>query len=180
MIAVFTFQLNDLITGLDMPGGREWHGPCNAQIGLLNTLQTELNVTNIADCHLITSHIVENFDKQPAALELQQELLAAQGNGTSDAMIIRYWSKDPSMLRSKEFLAVNIGLRPQKYEQFCTFVKRHFDGQDLIGRIICDLVGFASPSQSAAQITTMDEFLKGRPYFTLGDYSFVFSAKPRA
>jgi hypothetical protein len=61
-------------------------------------------------------------------------------------------------------------LRPQKYEQFCTFVKRHFGVQDLIGRIICDLVGLASPSHSAAQITTMDEFLKGRPYFTLGDY----------
>jgi hypothetical protein len=177
MIAVFAFQLNDLITGLDMLGGREWHGPCKAQIGLVNTLQTELTVTNIADCDLIAPHIVENFDKQPAAFELQQELLAAQGNGTSDAMIIRYWSKDPSMIGSKEFLCVTIGLRPQKYEQFCTFVKRQFGGQDLIGRIICHLIGFASPSQSAARITTMDEFLKGRPYITFGDYSFVFSAK---
>ena len=89
----------------------------------------------------------------------------------ADATIVRKYEE-------RETIGVTIGLRPQKYELFRTFVTLHFGRQDLIGRIIIPFVGFAASSGSGLIIPTYDEFLEGRPYLILDDSSIVFSAKP--
>jgi hypothetical protein len=78
----------------------------------------------------------------------------------------------------QETLGVTVGLRPQRYELFRTFVTLHFGRPDLIGRIISDFVGFATSTANALIIPTYNEFLERRPYLILGDSSIVFSAKP--
>jgi len=103
---------------------------------------------------------------------LEEELSAAQTNGTADATIV-------SKYKEEETLGVTIGLRPQKYELFRTFVTLHFGRPDLIGRISSSFVGFAASSGSGLIIPNYDEFLEGRPYLILDDSSIVFSAKPQ-
>jgi hypothetical protein len=179
MIAIFTFNLVDLIAGLTNANQWEWHGRCRAEIeneSALNRLNTELTVQNISECHVHDRHILANFDKQPAALELQQVLSAAKADGTADAMIIDYHS--PSKEFHKELLGITIGLRSQKYELFRTFVTLHFGKPDLIGRIICRFYGFVEPSRPGLKFPTKSEFLKGRPYLVIDNSSFVFSSKP--
>jgi hypothetical protein len=153
----------------------EWHGPCKADIqgAFLDHLKADLSVENISECDLVTPHILANFEKQPAALELQQELSAAQADGTTDAMIL------VTRPEYKEFLGVNIGLRAQKYEVLRTFLTLHFGRTDLIGRISYSFSGFAAePSKGGLRIPSESEFLNGRPYFVLDDSSLVFSANP--
>jgi hypothetical protein len=167
MNAVFTFKLSDLSARLTPSNQWEWHGPCKAE--LMSHYNADLFVVPISECDLVTPHIVSNFDKQPAAQQLQAELSAAQTNGTTDATIL---------VKYKEALGVNIGLRPQRYELFRSFVTLHFGRPDLIGRIISSFVGFASSSEGGQIIPNYNEFLEGRPYLILGGSSFVFSAKP--
>ena len=87
MNAVFTFKLSDLIAGLTRSNQWEWHGPCEAE--LMDRWNADLTVEPISECDLVTPHILSNFEKQPAAQQLQEELSAAQTNGTADATIVR-------------------------------------------------------------------------------------------
>ena len=130
MNAVFTFNLGDLIAGLTRSNQWEWHGPCKAEF--MGDYNADLTVEPISECNLVTPHILSNFDKHPVAQQLQEELLAAQTNGTADATIVREY---------KEVFGVTIGLRPQKYELFRTFVTLHFGRPELIGRIISRFMG---------------------------------------
>ena len=173
MNAVFTFKLSDLTAGLTPSNQWEWHGPCEAE--LTDRWNADLTVEPISECDLVTPHILSNFDKQPAAQQLLEELSAAQTNGTTDATIVHKYDKH------KETLGVTIGLRPQRYELFRTFVTLHFGRPDLIGRIIIGgFVGFASASSGGGLIIpNYNEFLEGRPYLILDDSSIAFSAKPR-
>lgn len=185
MMAVFTFNLSDLKasigrTSIGKTNQWEWYGHCKAEIGRsFSQLNSELSVKNISECDLVGQHLIANFSEQPAALELQQELSTAKKDGTIDAMIITYWPEDKTRSPvTKEFLGITIGLRPQMYELFRTFITLHFGSPNLIGRIICSCVGFAGSSQSALRIPSYSEFLKGRPYFALDDISVTFSANP--
>jgi hypothetical protein len=183
MIAVFTFSLGDLIAGLTDANQWQWVGRCKAEIGgesSLNRLNAELTVQDISECHkrLLDLYVLAKFENQPAALELRQELSTAQTDGTADAVIINY--NAPIKEFPEEFLGITIGLRPQKYELFRTFVTLHFGRPDLIGRITCAFFGFVEPSRPGLRIPTKNEFLKGRPYLVVQDCSFVFSAKPLA
>ena len=171
MIAVFTFNLSDLKASIGKTSiGKTdqwiWHGRCRAETGgSFSQLNSELSVTNISECDLV-EQIIANFSKQPAALELEEELSTAKKDGTIDAMIITHYPEDKT--RSpfpKEFLGITIGLRPRKYELFRTFVTLHFGRPNLIGRISFSFVGFPNSSQSGLRIPSYSEFLKGRPYF---------------
>jgi hypothetical protein len=181
LIAVFTFSLGDLIAGLTDDNQWEWVGRCKPEIegeSSLNRLNAELTVQPISESHkhLLNLYGLAKFANQPAALELRQELSTAQTDGTADALIIAYFA--PAPREPGELLGIIIGLRPQKYELFRTFVTLHFGRPDLIGRITCGFFGFVEPSRPGLRIPTKDEFLKGRPYFAVEDISFVFSAKP--
>jgi hypothetical protein len=88
MIAAFTFNLSDLVARLEETSQWKWHGRCKAEIEgeiSLNRLNAELTVRNISGCHeeLFDSHVAANFEKQAAALELQQELSTAETDDTS-------------------------------------------------------------------------------------------------
>ena len=176
MNAVFTFKLSDLIAGLTRSNQWEWHAPCKAEIPTddpaSTNWNTNLSVVPISECgdHLRNLHVLSKFDKQSVAQQLEEELLAAQTNGTTDATIVHKYEE--------ETLGVTVGLRPQRYELFRTFVTLHFGRPDLIGRIVSDFVGFATSTANALIIPTYDEFLERRPYLILGDSSIVFSAKP--
>jgi hypothetical protein len=177
---VFTFKFSDLIAGLTGANQWQWYGRCNAEIegeGSLNRLNAELTVQNISESYkrLLDGYVLANFEKQPAALELKQELSTAQTDGTADAMIISYHA--PIRELPEELLGITIGLRSQKFELFRTFVTLHFGKPDLIGRITCGFFGFVEPSRPGLRIPTKNEFLKGRPYLVVEDVSFVFSAK---
>jgi hypothetical protein len=155
MSIVVTFNVGDLSAGLTRSNQWEWHAPCKAEF--MSHYNADLTVEPISESDLVTSHIASNFDKQPAAQQLQEELLAAQTNGAADATIVS---------RYEDGLGVIIGLRPQKYELFRTFVTLHFGRPDLIGRIITpSFVGFAAPSGSGLIIPTYNEFLEGRAVF---------------
>jgi hypothetical protein len=177
MNAVFTFKLSDLITGLTRSNQWEWHAPCKAEIPTgdpaSTNWNTNLSVVPISECgdHLRDLHVLSKFDKQSVAQQLEEELSAAQTNGTVDATIVRKYEKEAT-------LGVTIGLRPQRYELFRTFVTLHFGRPDLIGRINTSFVGFAASVGSGLIIPTYNEFLEGRPYLILDDSSIVFSAKP--
>jgi hypothetical protein len=175
-VAVFTFKLSDLTAGLTRSNQWEWHGPCKADVPTDDPTSTnwsaDLSVEPISECnhHLRNLHVLSKFNKQQVAQHLEEELSVAQTNGTADATILRKW---------EETLGVTIGLRPQRYEHFRTFVTLHFGRPDLIGRIITpSFVGFAASSEGGLRIPNYDEFLKGRPYLILDDSSIVFSAKP--
>ena len=131
------------------------------------------SVVPISECgdHLRNLHVLSKFNKQPVAQQLEEELLAVQTNGTTDATIVRKYEEETP--------GVIIGLRPQRYELFRTFVTLHFGRPDLIGRISISFVGFAASSGSGLIIPNYDEFLEGRPYLILDDSSIVFSAKPQ-
>jgi hypothetical protein len=178
MIAVFTFKVSDLVTGLTKSNEWRWHGSCKAEIEggrSLNRLSAELSVTNISESsdNLKNHHVNAKFDNQSIALELEKELSAAQADGTADALILSYW---PENKTGMEFIGVHIGLRAQKYELFRTFLTLHFGRADLIGRITCSFYEFAPEPE--LRIPSQSEFLNGRPYFVLDDISFVFSANP--
>jgi hypothetical protein len=175
MNAFFTFKVSDLSARLTRSNQWEWHGRCKAEAGLLNHPKADLSVEPISETDLITSHIVSNFDiKQPAALELQQRLSAAQTDGSADAVILQHWAEH------KGALGVIIGLRPPRYELFRTFVMLHFGRQDLIGRISFPFHGFAASPEGGLILPNEREFLAGRPYLVVDDGSIVFSANPHA
>jgi hypothetical protein len=194
MIAVFTFKLSDLIVGTEKAGDQwqwQWYGQCKAEtegeplsFGAgplsipLNRLDNQLTVRNISGLRgiLRTYHVVANFREQAVELELEQELSTAESDGTADAMIMSYHAATKEY--GQQFLGITIGLRSQKYELFRTFITLHFGRPDLIGRITSSFDGFAYSSQPGLRIPTESQFLKGRPYLVLGDFSLVFSAKP--
>jgi hypothetical protein len=173
MIAV-TFKLSDLIAGLTRSNQWEWNGPCKAEMPeIRRDWNADLSVVPISKCydHLRDLHVLSKLNKQPVAQQLEEELSAAQTNGTADATIV--WNYKEATL------GVTIGLRPQRYELFRTFVTLHFGRSDLNGRITTpSFVGFAASVGSGLIIPTYDEFLEGRPYLILDDCSIVFSAKP--
>ena len=171
MNAVFTFKLSDLIAGLTRSNQWEWNCSCEAE--LISHYNANLTVEPISECDLVSSHIVSNFDKEPVAQQLEEELSAAKTDGTADATILGYWAE-----YKEAPLGVSIGLRPQKYELFRTFVTLHFGRPDLFCRIISRFVGFAASSEGGLIIPNRDEFLKGRPYLILDDSSIAFSAGP--
>ena len=185
MSIIVTFNVSDLSAGLTPSNQWEWHGPCEAEIILSDRApikeirenkkhwKADLTVEPISECgdHLRDLHVLSNLHKQSVAQQLEEELSAAQTNGTADATIV-------SKYKEEETLGVTIGLRPQRYELFRTFVTLHFGRPDLIGRISCSFVGFAASSGSGLIIPTYNEFLEGRPYLILDDSSIAFSAKP--
>jgi len=180
MSLVVTFNVKDLSTqigGGPTPSNQwEWQGPSKAEIptgGIADRhWNADLTVEPISECdrQLRDLHVLMKINKQLAAQELE-ELSAAQTNGTADATIV--WKYKEATL------GITIGLRPQRYELFRTFVTLHFGRPDLIGRITTPgFVGFASSSGSGLIIPNYDEFLEGRPYLILDDSSIVFSTKP--
>lgn len=171
MNAVFTFKLSDLIAGLTPSNQWEWHGSCEAEF--TDRWNANLTIKPISVCgdHLRNLHVLSKLNKLPVAQQLEEELLAAQTNGTTDATIVHKYEE--------ETLGVTVGLRPQRYELFRTFVTLHFGRSDLVGRITTpSFVGFAASVGSGLIIPTYNEFLEGRPYLILDDCSIVFSAKP--
>ncbi len=175
MSIVVTFKVSDLIAGLTRSNQWKWHGPCEVEMPTDDPRSTnwnvDLSVEPISECgdHLRDLHVLSKFNKQSAAQQLEEELSAAQTNGTADATIV--WKRE-------ETLGITIGLRPQRYEHFRTFVTLHFGRPDLTGRIITpNFVGFAVSIGSGLIIPTYDEFLEGRPYLILDDSSITFSAK---
>jgi len=172
MNAFFTFKLGDLFTGLTRSNQWEWNGPCKAEVGQLDHPNADLSIEPISETDLTGPHVVAKFDQQAAALELQRELSTAQTDGTADAMILQHW------VEHKGALGVTIGLRPQRYELFRTFVMLHFGRQDLIGRISCRFSGFAASQEGGLRLPNEKEFFAGRPYLVVDDISFVFFAKP--
>jgi hypothetical protein len=171
MNAVFTFKLSDLIAGLTPSNQWEWHGSCEAEFR--DRWNANLTIKPISVCgdHLRNLHVLSKLNKLPVAQQLEEELLAAQTNGTTDATIVHKYEE--------ETLGVTVGLRPQRYELFRTFVTLHFGRSDLVGRITTpSFVGFAASVGSGLIIPTYNEFLEGRPYLILDDCSIVFSAKP--
>jgi hypothetical protein len=159
-----TFQFNHLSTTLSRSNKWQWFGHCTAEVDL-DPSRTELTIQHIADFDLITTLVARDFDHQPVTLEWREELSAAQADGTADAMEISHWP---------DFIGITVGLRSQKYEHFCTFLTHHFARSDLVGRINCSFYGFVEPSRPGLRIPTKEEFVKGKPYFVLGDHSFVF------
>jgi hypothetical protein len=176
MIIVVTFTVGDLSAGLTPSNQWKWHGPCKAEMPTDDPASTnwnaDLSVVPISECgdHLRSLHVLSKFNKQPVAQQLEEELSAAQTNGTADAMIVRKYKE--------AILGVTIGLRPQRYELFRTFVTLHFGRPDLMCRIITSFVGFAASSEGGLTIPNYNEFLEGRPYLILDDCSIAFSAKP--
>jgi hypothetical protein len=170
MNAVFTFKLSDLIAGLAPSNQWEWNGPCEAEFR--DRWNGDLTIKHISECdhHLRDLHVLSKLNKQPVAQQLEEELSAAQANGTADATIVHKYEE--------ETLGVTVGLRPQRYELFRTFVTLHFGRPDLIGRFNTSFVGFAASVGSELIIPTYDEFLEGRPYLILDDCSIAFSAEP--
>ena len=169
MSARFTFKISDLIAGLTRSHQWEWYGPCKADI-LIEHTGAELRVVPISECNLSTPHLISKFESQPAAAELEKELSAAQTNGNGDAMILT------SLPEYRGDLAVTIGLRPQKYELFRTFVMLHFGRPDLSCRMSCIFAGFAASPSGGLVIPNEADFRKGRPYFVVDDISIRFSA----
>jgi hypothetical protein len=92
------------------------------------------------------SPIVPTYPKRPVNV-------AAQTDGTADAMILRHWAEYNGAL------GVTIGLRPQRYELFRTFVMLH-----LIGRISFPFHGFAASPEDGLILPNEREFFGGRPY----------------
>jgi hypothetical protein len=178
MSLVVTFNVSDLSARLTPSNQWEWNGPCKAEIPTDRLADrhwnADLTVEPISESgdHLRDLHVLMKINKQLAAQELE-ELSAAQTHGMADATIV--WKCE------EKTLGVTIGLRPQRYELFRTFVTLHFGRPDLIGRITTlGFVGFAATIGSGLIIPTYDEFLEGRPYLILGDSSIWFSAKPLA
>jgi len=166
MIATFTFQLSELSASLLRSNKWQWLGSCGAKVAdLLIPSRAELLIQHIADFDLTDT---QGFDQQPETLEWRRELSVAQEQGTVDAM---------RMSHSPDRLGITIGLCPQKHDQFGTFLMHHFARPDLIGSISCRFYGFAGSSQPESRLPTEEEFVKGKPYFVLGDHSLVFLRK---
>jgi hypothetical protein len=170
MNAVFTFKLSDLIAGLTRSNQWEWHGPCKAEIPTDDDKHRKADLFVGPISELVLRYVLER-----GLDEGHKELSAAEADGTTDGTLVRFYGKE---ILGKETLGVSIGLRPQKYELFRTFVTLHFGRPDLIGRIITRFVGFAASSEGGQIIPNYNEFLEGRPYLILDDSSVVFSAKP--
>jgi hypothetical protein len=163
MNAFFTFQFSALSAGLSESNKWKWWGHCKAEVPLVEASRPQLTVQHIADFDLVSLLIVRHFDQQPATLEWRHELSDAQEKGTADAMEISHWP---------DLLGITIGLRSQTYEHFCAFLTQHFGRSELAGRIACSFYGFAE--QPGLRLPNEEEFLKGKPYFTLGDHSLSF------
>jgi hypothetical protein len=134
MSLVVTFNVRDLSTQLGggpTPSNQwEWQGPSKAEIptgGIADRhWNADLTVEPISECdrQLRDLHGLMKINKQLAARELE-ELSAAQTNGTADATIV--WKYKEATL------GITIGLRPQRYELFRTFVTLHFHYPGLRG-----------------------------------------------
>jgi hypothetical protein len=167
MSIVVTFNVSDLSTGLTPSSQWEWHGCCDAEIPtdhmteISNHWNAEVSVEPISECvrHYILGWGLDERDK---------ELSAAEADGTTDCTLV-------VKARGKETLDVNIGLRPQRYELFRTFVTLHFGRSDLICRIMSSLMIF--PTERGRIFPTYNEFLEGRPLLVLGDSSIEFSVE---
>ena len=172
-MTAFTFNVSDLTTGITASNQWEWHGPCTAEIPadpeqipaeIEKRWNADLSVGPISEC--VRFYLIGHGDD-----DWHKRLSAAEVDGTHDATMVQ-------IAPGKETLYVTIGLRPQRYELFRTFVTLHFGRPDLIGRIITSFVGFAASSEDGLHIPTYNEFLEGRPYLILDDSSIVYSAKP--
>jgi hypothetical protein len=187
MSAVFTFKLSDLFTG-PTRSNHQWHwwGLCKAETGLFLELarsdhpKADLSVEPISEIDRIMREIVGNFGEEPATLKLQERLSAAQADGSADALILEHWAEREHWPERKGALGVTIGLRPQRYELFRTFVTLHFGRQDLKGRIQFPIREFAASQEGGLILPNEMEFLAGRPYLVVDDSSIAFSANPDA
>src|SRR5690242_11194558 len=100
MSAVFTFKLSDLIAGLTRSNQWTWDAPCKAEIPTGDPASTnwnaDLSVVSISECgdHLRDLHLLSKFDKQSVAQQLEEELLAVQTSGTTDATIVRKYEEE--------------------------------------------------------------------------------------
>ena len=122
----------------------------------------------------VSGYGTNSGDHSPIVPPKRPVNVAAQTEGTADAMILRHWAE------YKGALGVTIGLRPQRYEHFRTFVMLHFGRQDLIGRISFPFHGFAASPEDGLILPNEREFFGGRPYSYVGDSSIRFSANPHA
>jgi hypothetical protein len=183
MSALFTFNLSDLTAGLTDANQWKWWGPCKADIEgtSLDRLKAILTVEHISECDLRSRHVAANFDiNHPAAIELEQNLSKAQTEDTTDAMILTQWGETKwEDLTIPEGLGITIGLRPQRYEHFRTFITLNFGRADLIGRISFSFVGFPPErSEGSLVLPSLTEFRNGRPYLVIADASLTFSSGP--
>jgi hypothetical protein len=177
-IADFTFNVSDLIMELtEISNQWKWRGPCRATIPAdpadkrsEKRWNADMSVVPISECVLLYCTLRADLDD-----EWRKKLSAAEVDGTDDATVI-------TIAPGKENLWITIGLRPQRYELFRTFVTLHFGRPDLICRIISSIEPFAwSPEDGKHwMIPTYNEFLEGRPYITMFESDFHFSAKADA
>jgi len=166
MIATFRFQLSELSASLLTSNKWQWLGSCDANVAdLLVPAPADLLIQHIADFDLTDT---QGFDQQPETLEWRRELSVAKEQGTVDAM---------QMSHSPDRLGITIALCSQKHDQFGTFLMHHFARPDLIGSISCRFYGFAGSSRPELRLPSEEEFVKGKPYFVLGDHSLVFFRK---
>jgi hypothetical protein len=167
MNAVFTFKFSDLIAGLTPSNQWEWNGPCEAEMPAdpVDPVETserwnaDLSVGPISES--VRLHLIGHGDD-----EWHKQLSAAEADGTNDAMEVSVW---PPGKGKKLF--VYIGLRPQRYELFRSFVTLHFGRSDLSCRILSGIAGFAT--KSGLIYPTYNEFIEGRPYLMLDDDSSI-------
>jgi hypothetical protein len=170
LIATFTFQVSKLSASLSTSKW-QWLGSCEANVAnLFIPSRADLLIQHIADFDLTNTLVASGLDQQPETLEWRRDLSVAQEQGTEDAM---------QMSHRSDMLRITIGLCSQKYDQFGTFLLHHFARPDLIGRISCRFYGFADSSQPRLRLPTKEEFVKGKPYFVLGNHSFVFLTSER-
>ena len=180
-VAVFTFKLSDLSAGLTRSNQWKWWGPCKAEIEgtLLRRLTAELKVEHISESDLRSRHVASRFDiKHPAVLELEQNLSTAQTEGTADAMILARYEETTASLAERECLGITIGLRPQKYELFRTFLTSHFGNANVVGHISFTFLGFPPASEGGLILPSEAEFMNGRSYVVIDDATVTFSAGP--
>jgi len=167
-VATFTFHLSALSASLSMSKW-QWLGSCDANVGDLPIpSRAELLIQHIAEFDLTDTLVARGLDQQSETPEWRRDLSVAREQETQDAMQMSCWP---------EMLGITIALCPQKHDQFSTFLRHHFAKPDLIGRISCGFFGFADSSQPGLRLPTREEFVKGKPYFVLGNHSFVFFAK---
>ena len=168
MSIVVTFNVGDLSAGLTPSNQWEWHGPCEAEVPtdhiaeMSRRWNAQLSIGPISECVRLNS-IGRGGD------ELHKRLSAAEADDAEDATLVE-------IAPGKRTLYVTVGLRPQRYELFRTFVTLHFGRSDLNCRISSSVMIFAT--ESGPIVPTYNDFLEGRPLLVLGDSSIVFSAKP--
>jgi hypothetical protein len=175
MSVFFTFKLIDLSARLSNANQWEWHNNCKVddilQAALLGNSKAQLQVQHISEFTIRNAYSVwTEFDiNHPVFMEEERELSKAQTDGTADAMVLHKFE-------ASEVPYVLIGLRPQRYELFRTFVTLNFGRANLSCRIGFYFPGFVADERRGGIFPSLAEFNNRRPYVSIDNASVWFSA----